>query len=60
MGHPPECPKCSNAPRKSLSLTHSVPQMPQTRERHSGKLLKSIALASQLDCGASIALEVEA
>lgn len=37
---------CSNAPRKSLSLTHGVPQAPQSTECHSGKLSKSIAFAS--------------
>lgn len=37
---------CSNAPRKSLSLTHSVPQMPQSKECHSGKLSKSIVFAA--------------
>jgi hypothetical protein len=57
---PSRCPKCSQAPRKSLWLAHSVPQITQSNERHSGKLWKSIALTSQLGCGASIAGEVEA
>ncbi len=42
------CRKCSNAPRKSLSLTHSVPQMPQSKKRHTSKVPKSIASLSQL------------
>ena len=36
---------CSNAPRKTLSLTHGVPQAPQSTECHSVKPSKSIVPA---------------
>src|SRR5262245_40693518 len=45
-----ECPKCSIAPRKSLSLTHGVPGMPQCKETSLGQTTKSTAFASAVAC----------